>query len=173
MSGTFEVHKGYGLKIFWEEVSPQVEAAAKRAISMVWNHHVGEPQAFSIIFCSRLSDPKTGEITSWSSEYGPDLDVFKFALDTMRERMKFDLPDDQKIILLAAHEAMHKVQFHRGDEPKPSSKKEMGAEYYDDRHEIEALTEALEVFKAIFPNASGGFTYGGRRWVIPGKTKYR
>lgn len=155
------------------EVKPSVVRAAKRAISMVWKKHVGQPESFDIVFASKIYNPKTGEDTGWSVEYNPDEDKFSFAMDTIKERMEFGLPDDGTILLLSAHEATHKVQFQRGDPPRPSPKTKEMDEYYDDnKHEAEAWKEAAHVIKAVYPNSSGGFTVGKRRFVIPILSKY-
>jgi hypothetical protein len=94
-------------------------------------------------------------------------------MDTIKERMNFGLPEDQAMIILAAHEAMHKVQVHRGEHPKSFPiTQEVSVDYFDSKHEIEAWEEALHVFKKIFPKASGGFTTGNKRYTIPEKSKY-
>ncbi len=155
------------------EVKPDVIQAAERAISMVWNKHVGQPESFHLVFASRIYNPKTSKDTGWSAEYNPDEDRFSFAIDTIRERMKFGLPDDGTMLILSAHEATHKVQFRRGDPPRPSPKtKEMDEYYNDDEHEVEAWKEAAHVIKAVFPNSSGGFTVGKRRFAIPILSRY-
>lgn len=155
------------------EVKPEVVQAAKKAITMVWDKHVSQPESFKVIFCKFIFDPKTGEDTGASCSYDPDIDTFIFALDTIDKRMKFGLPDGERMVILAAHEATHKWQIHRGDKIRPSPKTpEMDELYYDDKHEAEAWDEAVNVFKALYPNSSGSFANGKKRYQIPEKSKY-
>lgn len=110
---------------------------------MVWNKNVGAATTFRVIYIDRIPDAETFEPTNWSSAYDPDTDTFKFALDTIPERISWRMPLPSTCFVLAAHEATHKVQFYRGDEPKPSPKSitSDSHDYLEDEHEAEAWTE--------------------------------
>ena len=84
-------------------VEPKVKTAIQSAISMVWNKHVGEPISFNVVYASRITDPKTGQPINWSSEYDPDSDSFKFALDTIPERLRIGLELPETSFNIAAN----------------------------------------------------------------------
>lgn len=134
-------------------VDERVKTFIETVISMVWNKHVGKPTFFNVIYASRITDPKTGQPINWSSEYDSNNDSFKFALDTIPERIRIGLQLSETCFIVAAHEAVHKVQLYRGDELKPSPKNitSKSHDYFDDRHETEAWREALDAFKKVFP----------------------
>lgn len=157
-------------------VEEPVKKSIEKAISMVWDRHVGEPASFKVIYVTRITDLKTGKPTSRSAKYDPDTDTFIFARDTIPEKIKIGLPPAQTYFIVAAHEATHKVQLNRGDELKPSPRNVTpeSHDYFDDKHEAEAWREALDAFKKAFPTVSGGLTLviEGRRYEMPEKSSY-
>lgn len=176
MVGMEEWPSGYEFRVHkFTEVSPLTENAAKQAIAMVWDKNIGEPTTFNLAFASRITNPETDEDTGRGEEYDPDLDMFKFALNTMTERLKFGLPEEQVMVIVAAHSAFHKVQFARGENPRTVSMNPIvyeQKEYFNRPEEKSAWIEALHVFKKIYPGAKGSFTTGGVKYSIPNRSKY-
>jgi hypothetical protein len=154
------------------EAPPDIINAAQTAISMVWKKNVGEPADVLLFFAERIVD-ETGQDTGWSSACSANSKKIQFALDTMRERLKFGMGDFVTMLMAAAHEAMHMVQIHRGDPPQPSPKgNTMNKHYRNDRHEIEAWEEAMHVIKKLYPQASGAPEINGRLYEVPKVSKY-
>ena len=152
---------------------PSVEPEAMRAIALVWRKYFNRPEAFNVIFASRLVAPGTDIDTGLSAQYDPDSDELRFALDTMMERFQLGLPMHHTMIITAAHETKHKVQFALGQNPTHHLSFTSPENYFDDPHEVDATNEALDLFKGIFPNASGGFNWGHRRFEIPTQSTYK
>ena len=140
---------------------------------MVWNKNVKTNGKFMLSFCNALVD-KNDNDSRRTAEYNPDTDTFVFAMDQVKERsqeMKLSISDT--ILLVAAHETMHKVQFYRGDKMIPAPKgNKFTSNYYIQNQEVEAWNEALDLFKKIHPNSQGGFTFGTKRYLVPKTSSY-
>lgn len=151
------------------EVSDDVLEGIKKGMTLIWEKNIKEPVEFKIVIASYLLNPITGEPIKCSCEYIPNTDTFVFAMNTIQEEDNLGLPLDTTMILLAAHEAMHKVQHFKGRKLKPSHdlSGNFFKGYHDDEDEIEAWEEALRVFKKIFPESHGELRTGNRKFTIP------
>lgn len=152
-------------------------SSVKTAITSVWDKHVGTPEKFHVIFCSHIEDPFTGELSNALSLYDPDEDAFTFALDSIREESYTfrGYSDSDRVLILAAHEATHKVQFNRGGQVLPSfnSSGNLRKDYSADRFEDEAWRESVDLYKKLHPNILGYLKTGpNQRYSIPPASSY-
>lgn len=162
------------------ETPREVIDAAKEATAMIWNHHIGKPTVMRLVFASKLvkteSFPRRflrrTQDKGLKAAYSHNTDTIQFSLTTItdRERVKVPLSDADKVFIFAAHEAMHKVQFARGDTLQIHE--ELTDLYDTDSHEEEAWIEALQAFKKKYPYARGGWQSGDRTFYIPEMSKY-
>jgi hypothetical protein len=154
------------------EAPPAIIDAAEKAISMVWEKNVGDPTETTLTFAERIVDP-SGQDTGRSAAYNPNPHRFQFALDTMRERIKFGTDDVVTMIFIAAHEAKHMVQITKGGHPRTLlSNEPIDEQYNDDPYEKDAWMEALHVIKKLFPGATGAIEVQGRFFEVPIESKY-
>jgi len=150
------------------ELSPHTINAALRGISMVWEKHNGSPTKAKVTFGRRILKPDSDEDTGVPAYYSPSTNMFAFAAATIHEKYGAIFPKEKIYLLLGAHEGAHKVQVARGDPPKYSDLQvEPG-----DPHEDEAWTEAVHVYRKVYPNDELSFTAGDVTYTLPQVSKY-
>jgi hypothetical protein len=146
-----EVKDGIAYEITTDgEISPDVIAAAQRATSLVWRYEIGEPTTMKLRFIDRLHNPTDSTDSSKTyAYYNFAVDEIVFAVESAREKFP-NLSDQLLMTLLGGHEAMHRVQHHKGETLRPSHELEDRA-YYEDPHEREAWEAALHATVALYP----------------------
>lgn len=169
MSELGESVRPHGFRI--EELVPVekgVVAAARKAIVLVYDRHIKEPTVFHLVFGRDIIHGPSGKHTDWFATYDSS-DSFLFGMDWIRKGKPTDVPLEAFVALLAAHEAVHKVQVYRrggwpfGSEASPVTEEEYGR-YFKDKGGLEgqAWTEAMHVAKKIFPHVRFERTSRGR-----------
>ena len=158
------------------DVDEKIVELSKTAMSLVWEKHHGGHTQFKVAFCNRIrNQDKT--LTENSSTYYMPNDPPTPTDDTIAIAMGgpwfgYGLPQEYVVVLLSAHEAMHRCQYFNGEAPIPSKNHGNFEDYINDQHENEAMEESLHVFKKIFPEISLSFNRRNRPYSTPEKSKY-
>lgn len=158
-------------------ISDAVLGAIRLAFCMVWTKHIGKPGHFRVIIGNEISNQLLPEKSRCSGAYIPKTDTILLATDPISKRyVTLDLPLNHRFFLVAAHEAMHKVQYKLGDIPPHrkyfSEKKNVLGFSAESIHEIAAEQEALDAYKYYYPPAAGSFQENGILYHIPQESSY-
>lgn len=160
-----------------EVPSQQVEAASIACRLVLTKLLTPEQQIepVQIIFVSRIMNK--GTECDHHGEAFPDGKRIAFAMDAPNMKSWLEqLGPIASMLLLTAHEATHIAQTRKGD-PPPSSleiiKNHGRSVYEDEPHEVEAHTEAFDLFRALRPHAKGTLRIGERSYTVPEQSSYK
>lgn len=157
---TIEIKPTIRFKEFFK-IDELLKKNIELAITEVWKEYVGHPITFEVVIASYLT--KDGKKIDTSAAYYVDTHSFQFAIETIDRVFNTGLALRDNLLLVAAHEAYHAVQFETGDPPPFRDEND---HYDDDRHEEEAWIAAAKFFKKVYPNASGTLAFGKRKITI-------
>lgn len=161
----FIVHVDYRI-----QVPDKTILAAEYGIGLTWNLLAGSSESFRISFEDWIISRKTGKPANIASRYESGTGVISFGVESDSFK-SFHLPQAETSFLAGSHEAAHKMQLRRGD-VFPSSDEPSDEEYINRPEEIEAWEVALNIFKYVYPKASGYIVPHGRRFDIPEKSRF-
>ncbi len=170
-------HRFHITKNFDDDMASSNLYAIKMALSMVWAKHMQTPGDFRVLIAKQITCDKFPEGMRCSGLYLADKDMILLATDAIAESyLQTPLPEAHCFFLIAAHEAMHKVQYWRGDPLEetqfPSPADIVKPDFYQAPHEVEAEREALDAYKGYFPRARGCLYHNALRYDIPERSSY-
>jgi hypothetical protein len=141
-------------------------------IQMVWSRHVSTPAEFRVSFADHIATSAVppgqanGVFDHITNRFGfAVVDLLHGATGKTAEGL---------MIRVAAHEAMHAVQYARGADPdgaltdlNPASD-----EYKGNPFEVEAHAESVLVLKGYFPDLRGQLELGVQLVPVPAESPY-
>ncbi len=152
------------------EVPQDLIDGAKKSIELVLRRYIENLTTIKMEFGIMIVYSE-GEDYGTDALYEPETDTFKFGIEGIKKLDLGILTDEQKIILLGSHEAMHKVQIQKGENPR-ASKEMTRDEHHESPHEIEAWNEAMHVFRYFYPDVSIFINQGSQHYESPEVSKY-
>jgi hypothetical protein len=155
------------------EISEKLVDGVSRGIRRVLEKHGLGGKREKIAFTDGIRDGDGNYLRS-ASMYIPDQDLFAVAVwsSTFLTLQTQDLDDEMLGFLLGAHEAQHKVQCNSDNRPSLLPR---GIDEDDttDFHEQDAWREAMEAFKAEFPDIEElELQFNGVTYTLPEESKY-
>lgn len=163
---TVEVHDAAG-------VSREMQELAIRCITLVWMKRVAVSQKLKVVFLRRDISGNVPPLAESSFEFNEDPPLITFYCDRLARDGK-DL-FEMYLVLAAAHEAMHAVQWKLGSDPSvAASVLESGdlEAYNQVPSEEEASEEAVAVWAGYIPDWDLEVWVGGKKRPMPAVRVY-
>lgn len=156
------------------EVDPEVLDAARKTVELVWLRNIGEPTHFRLVIGDRIVDADDNPIDA-SAQYEQSTDSILYGWEAIKAQfsgiIERDLSEVEVMTIVSAHEAMHRVQLHRGDTFKKHDDM-TPEEYLNSPQETEAWHEAMHVLKYLHPENYYAIVMGGLKYESPAVSKY-
>jgi len=145
---------------------------ALATVAMVWDTHVGRDVRFNVVTIHNVAN-LDGAMIDPNGAYVPGARLIAFALKKLLES-SLECDWAVQVVRVAAHEAMHAVQFAEGDaaERMASLPPQGSAERRESPLEVEANQESVDVLKGYNPNLTGAMPYGDREYPVPAASRY-
>lgn len=134
------------------EVHVDVIEAAKKAATLVWNKHIGEPTQFNFVFGDKLKiELGEGHTVEPIALYHAKDNIICFGVKSILESNP-DLSLEKLVAFASAHETMHKVQNFLDPSLTPVTDFETDTSYSSNPLEEAANKEASEILTHMYPS---------------------